>query len=94
MALCVPHARSWKNTVNQAIVFYKRLASLISEKRNDHYAAVMGLIRCCLSFSLLRSAIRCLRGSRCSAGKFIRDNPVAAVDLIQAETGFSPLYNC
>ena len=57
-------------------------------------AAVMGLIRHCLSFSPLRSAIRCLRGSRSSAGRFICENPVAAVNLIQAESGFSPLYNC
>jgi len=55
---------------DQAVVFYKRLASLLSEKRNEHYAIVMGWIRCCLSFSLLRSAICCLHGSRSSAGKF------------------------
>ena len=74
---------------DQAIVFYKRLASLISEKRKDQYAAVLGLIRCCLSFSLLHSAIRCLHGSHSSAGRFIHENPVAADNLIQAETGFS-----
>jgi len=73
---------------DQAIVFYKHLASLLSEKRNEHYAIMMGWIRCCLSFSLLRSAIRYLRGSRSSAGKYARENPV---DLIQAETGLSPL---
>ena len=79
---------------DQAIVFYKRLASLISEKRNDHYAIVMGWIRCCLSFSLLRSAIRCLRGSRSSSGRFSsRENPLATVDLIQAETGLCPLHS-
>ena len=27
---------------DQTIVFYKRLASLLSEKRNEHYAVVMG----------------------------------------------------
>ena len=78
---------------DQAIVFCKHLASLISEKRNDHYAAVMGLIRCYLSFSPLRCAVRCLRGSCSSAGKFIHENPVAVVDLIQAESEFSPLHN-
>ena len=31
---------------DQAILFYKCLASLISEKRNDHYAIIMGWIRC------------------------------------------------
>ena len=63
---------------DQAIVFYKLLASLITEKRNDHYATVMGLIKCCLSFSLLHSAIRFLRGSCSTAGRFIRENLVAA----------------
>jgi len=70
---------------DQAIVFYKRLASLLSEKKNEHYAIMMGWIRCCLSFSLLRSAIRCLRGSRSSASKYARENDV------EAETGLSPL---
>ena len=75
---------------DQAIVFYKHLASLLSEKRNEHYAVVMCWIRCCLSFSLLRSAIR---GSRSSAGRFAHENPLAAVDLVQAETGLSPLHD-
>ena len=78
---------------DKVIVFYKHLASLLSEKRNEHYAVVMGWIRCCLSFSLLRSAIRCRRGSRSSVGRFARENPLAAVDLVQAETGLSPLHD-
>ena len=41
--------------------FYKRLASLYSDKWDTNYATVMGWVRWCLSFSLLRSAIRCLR---------------------------------
>ena len=45
-------------------VFYGRLAALISEKQQQSYSTTMGWIRCCLSFSLLRSAITCLRGSR------------------------------
>ena len=48
---------------DEAYAFYKCLASLLSDKWNENCAAVMGWIRCCLSFSLLRSAIRCLRGS-------------------------------
>ena len=62
---------------DQAIVFYKCLASLLSEKRNEHYAVVMGWIRCCLSFSLFQSAIRCrLRGSRSSGIRFTGKEPV------------------
>ena len=75
---------------DQAIVF---LASLLSEKRNEHYTVVMGWIRCCLSFSLLRSAIRCLRGSRSSSSRFSHENPLAAVALVEAETGLSPLHD-
>ena len=47
-----------------AQVFYARLAALISEKQQQSYSTTMGWIRCCLSFSLLRSVITCLRGSR------------------------------
>ena len=50
------------------------------------YAAVMGWIRCCLSFSLLRSAIRCLRGSRSSKGSFGHSLGSAPIDLIQVES--------
>ena len=43
---------------------YKRLASLISEKRNDCYSKTLLFICCKIGFALLRSAIQCLRGSR------------------------------
>ena len=48
----------------EATVFYKRLASLLSEARNEAYSEVMGWIRCRISFALLRSSISCIRGSR------------------------------
>ena len=38
---------------------YKRLAALIAAKRDQPYSKIMGWIRCCLSFSLLRAAIMC-----------------------------------
>ena len=66
----------------ETTVFYKRLASL-PDKWDSNYAAVMGWVRCCLSFSLLRSAIRCLRGSRSSRGSFGRSLGTAPIDLIQ-----------
>ena len=47
-----------------ATVTYKRLASLLATKRELPYSVVMGWLRCPLSFSLLRSAVMCLRGSR------------------------------
>ena len=47
-----------------ATVVYKRIASLIAEKYEKPYSKTIHWIRCKLSFSLLRSSIMCLRGSR------------------------------
>ena len=49
-------------------VFYKRLADLLSVKKSLDYSTVMLWLGCCLSFSLLRSAIDCLRGTRSRRG--------------------------
>ena len=49
-----------------ASVFYKRLASMISEKRDVPYSKTIGWLRCRLSFALLRCSIMCIRGSRSS----------------------------
>ena len=70
---------------HEASVFYKQLASLLSDKWNDPYATVLGWIRCRLSFCLLRSAIQCIRGARSSQGRYITSAPVA---LVQSETQF------
>ena len=48
----------------EATVMYKRLASLLAEKRDESYGAIMGWLRCKISFTLLRTALLCLRGSR------------------------------
>ena len=48
----------------EAATFLKRLASQISDKKNEPYSVVMNFLRCRLSFSLLRSSLLCLRGSR------------------------------
>jgi len=50
-------------------MLYKRLASLLATKWNDDYGKVMGWLRCCLSFSLLRS---CVCGARSSIGHIYR----------------------
>ena len=44
--------------------FYKRLSEMISEKRNISTAVATKFIRTKISFSLLRSTLLCLRGSR------------------------------
>ena len=47
-----------------ASIVYRRLANLISSKHNNPYSRTILFIRCKLSFALLRSSLRCLRGSR------------------------------
>ena len=47
-----------------AKTFYKRLASLIAEKHNRLYSLTLFWLCAKLSFSLLRSEIMCLCGSR------------------------------
>jgi len=53
---------------HEATIFYKRLAALLSTKWGFDYSVVMGWLRCCLSFSLLHSAIQCIRGAHSSIG--------------------------
>ena len=55
-----------------AQVTYKRLVSLLATKRDQPYGQTMNTIRCMISFSLLKSQIRCIRGSRSSKGHAIR----------------------
>ena len=47
--------------------FLRHLASLLAEKHDKQYSATMAWLRCRLSFSLLRSAVLCMRGSRSTA---------------------------
>ena len=47
-----------------AQVVYKHLADLIADKLHKPYSTIIRLVRCRLCFSLLRSTITCLRGSR------------------------------
>ena len=62
---------------------YKRLANMISQKRQHPYPTVMGWLRCRLSFASLRSAIMCIRGSRSS---FHRPVHGVALDITLATT--------
>ena len=64
-------------------VFYKRLASRLADKRNNPYSSTLSWVRCLLSFSLLRSAIQCIRGARSSCGQPTSSSP--PLDLIVSE---------
>ena len=45
-------------------VFYKRLASRLADKRNNPFSFTLSWVCCLLSFSLLRSAVQCIRRAR------------------------------
>ncbi|KAG0709997.1 hypothetical protein GWK47_023708 [Chionoecetes opilio] len=51
----------------KAKCFYSRLADVMTEKKHQPRSHVVAWMRCRLSFSLLRSALLCLRGTRYSA---------------------------
>lgn len=72
----------------EATVVVKRLASALASKRHKTYSHVINWLRCRLTFSLARSAIRCVRGSR----SIRRRTPpsLAPVDLVCAEAHFVP----
>ena len=70
-----------------ASVFYKRLASLLAEKQAQTYAKTIGWLRCTLSFSLMWSALMCIRGA-CSTRKQ-PDRPITLdtqIELAAAES--------
>ena len=58
--------------------FYKRLGAKIADKREDQYNTVMNFIRTKISFSLVKSMITCIRGSRS-----VKQNiePISEIDI-------------
>ena len=72
---------------NEATVFYKRLASMLATKWDQPYSSTLCWLRCLLGFSLLRSAIRSLRGSRSTCGHALKTPAVA--DLVNSESGIT-----
>ena len=69
---------------HEASVFYKHLACLF--KWGDEYS---GWLFCSLCFSLLLSAIQCIRGAHSFIGVFSRTPP--AMDLVRVESSLSSL---
>ena len=67
-----------------ATIVYKRLAAMMADKHNQPYSRTLHLIRCKLNFSLLRSAIMCLRGSR-STYRNPAKQPTLPIDLAYSE---------
>ena len=63
-----------------AKVTYSLIAAKLSEKRGLQYHTTINWIRCVLGFSLIKSAIRCIRGSRSNYRSPRIDT--ASIDLI------------
>ena len=70
-----------------ATVAFKRLAGLISEKSDQPYSSTLSFIRCKIAFSLIDSAISCLRVPRFAFHAPARDFNLTdyPLDLICAE---------
>ena len=66
-----------------ATSFYKRLAAVLSVKTNQTYGVTMGWLRTHLSYTLLWSAILCLRGSRSSRTALASSD--CTMDLVVSE---------
>ena len=71
----------------EATIFYKRLASLLATKWEESYNTVLCWLHCHLSFSLLRSSIQAIRGTRSSWGHAIKIPKV--IDLVTSESHLS-----
>ena len=63
--------------------FYKRLAEMIAEKRAINTSIASCWIRTKISFSLLRSTLLCIRGSR-STQRINEVENLAATDIMAA----------
>ena len=70
-----------------ATVAFKRLAGLISEKHDQPYSSTLNFIRCKIAFSLIDSAVACLRDPRSAFHAPARDFNLTdhPLDLIRAE---------
>ena len=70
-----------------ATVAFKRLAGLISEKHDQPYSSTLNFIRCKITFSLIDSAVACLRGPRSAFHAPARDFNLTdhPLDLIRTE---------
>ena len=64
-----------------ATTVFRKLASMLAEKRSINYNKCLFWLRCRVCFSLLRSAVMCLRGHRSSVGRPSTTN----IDLAYSE---------
>jgi hypothetical protein len=77
-----------------ASITYRRLASMIAEKRKQSYSMSICMIRCQISFALIRSAVRCLRGFRSSRGIPKEVSTIEDMRVTMAESQMECDYAC
>ncbi len=70
---------------NATNICYKRLTSMLAEKRDQPYSSTLAWMRCKLSFALLQSAIQCIRGARFASGRALKFE-VSPSDLVVEES--------
>ena len=73
-----------------AKVVYKKLASMLAAKHSQPYSLTLNWLRCRLCFSLLRSSIMCLRGSRSVSRPASSTLSEAAVDCALSDARVAP----
>ena len=69
----------------EATCVYKRLSSLLASKWDQPYTSTVNWVCCCLSYALLWSSIRCLRGAHFTCGRAACSPTAAPVDVVYAE---------
>ena len=62
-----------------AQVTFKRMVSMLATKRDQPYSQVMNVVRFMLNFSLIKSQIRCIRGSRSTMGHAAKTAPTCMI---------------
>ena len=72
----------------EATCFYKRLASMFTQKWDHPYSTTLCWLRRRLTFSLIRSAMQSLRGARSSQHHAVHSP--AAIDLAVTESHITP----
>ncbi len=70
-----------------ATTFYKRLSSMLSERRDVPYSTMIRWVRCRLSFALLRASIMAIRGARSSRHRPAKDMLLELPVEVQAVEG-------
>ena len=67
---------------SETSTFYKHLANVIANKTEKKYSLVMELLKCRIGFSLIRSSVLCIRGSRSAKHRPLK---CYDMDLINSE---------